>query len=39
MGRVTPDQWMINATGKPVGPDAMLSATGHALAEIQKGAR
>jgi hypothetical protein len=39
MGRVTPDLWMINATGKPVGPEAMLSATEHALAEIRNGAR
>lgn len=31
MGDVTPDLWMINATGKPVGPDALLGATKKAL--------
>lgn len=31
-GRVTPDLWMINATGKPVGPEALLDATQKALA-------
>ncbi len=36
MGRVTPDLWMINATGKPVGPEAILAATEHALAEISR---
>jgi hypothetical protein len=30
-GDVTPDLWMINATGKPVGPDALLEATARAL--------
>jgi hypothetical protein len=30
-GRVTPDLWMINATGKPVGPEALLAATQQAL--------
>ena len=35
MGRVTPDQWMEHATGKPVGVDALLEATQHALATIQ----
>ena len=32
MGRVTPDLWMENATGKPVGPEALLEATERALA-------
>jgi len=32
MGRVTPDLWMENATGKPVGPEALLEATQRALA-------
>jgi len=27
MGRVTPDLWMVNATGKPVGSEALLEAT------------
>jgi len=31
MGRVTPDLWMENATGKPVGPQALLEATERAL--------
>jgi hypothetical protein len=31
MGRVTPDLWMENATGKPVSPDALLTATERAL--------
>jgi len=30
-GRVTPDLWMEHATGKPVGPDALLEATQRAL--------
>ncbi len=33
-GNVTPDQWMIAATGAPVGPQAMLSATRRALDEL-----
>lgn len=32
IGRVTPDAWMIQATGNPVGPDALLAATERALA-------
>ena len=32
MGRVTPDLWMKNATGKPVGPEPLLNATEKALA-------
>jgi hypothetical protein len=35
MGDVTPDLWMENATGRPVGPEALLEATQHALAAIQ----
>jgi len=35
MGRVTPDLWMIHATGKPVGADALLDATKDALAKIE----
>lgn len=34
MGRVTPDQWMKNATGAPVGADALLAATERALTEM-----
>ena len=34
MGQVTPDLWMIHATGKPVGPEALLSATERALARL-----
>lgn len=32
MGRVTTDLWMENATGRPVGPEALLEATQRALA-------
>ena len=31
MGDVTPDLWMVHATGKPVGPEALLEATQAAL--------
>jgi hypothetical protein len=31
-GRVIPDLWMENATGRPVGPEALLEATKKALA-------
>jgi hypothetical protein len=34
MGHVTPDLWMIHATGKPVGTGALLAATEQALAKI-----
>ena len=34
MGRVTPDLWMEHATGKPVGPEALLAATEEALKQI-----
>ena len=34
MGRVTPDLWMENATGKPVSADALLSATAEALKQL-----
>jgi hypothetical protein len=32
MGDVTPDLWMEHATGRPVGPEALLEATQRALA-------
>ncbi|HET7441746.1 MAG TPA: hypothetical protein VFJ47_10640 [Terriglobales bacterium] len=35
-GRVTPDLWMEHATGKPVGPESLLSATQSAMAQVQK---
>ena len=35
MGRVTPDLWMENATGKPVGAEALLSATDEALKQVK----
>ena len=35
MGSVTPDLWMKNATGAPVGPEALLRATEKALAVIK----
>ncbi len=34
MGSVTPDMWMIHATGKPVGAEALLMATEQALAQM-----
>ncbi len=33
-GRMTPDQWMKNATGTPVSPAALLAATEQALQEF-----
>lgn len=36
MGSVTPDIWMKNATGSPVGAEAMLEATAHALERLGK---
>jgi oligoendopeptidase F len=35
-GSVTPDLWMKNATGAPVGPEALLAATERALAEVER---
>jgi hypothetical protein len=34
MGDVTPDLWMVHATGRPVGPEALLEATQAALTAI-----
>ena len=34
MGRVTPDLWMEHATGRPVGAEALLEATQHALTVV-----
>jgi len=34
-GRITPDLWMERATGKPVGPQALLEATKQALAAVK----
>jgi hypothetical protein len=36
MGNVAPDIWMKQATGAPVGPHALLSATEKALAIVTK---
>ena len=36
MGRITPDLWMEHATGKPVGPQALLEASRLALAQIEE---
>ena len=36
MGNVAPDLWMENATGSPVGADALLSATKRALEAVSK---
>ncbi len=34
-GRIAPDLWMKNATGAPVGPEAMLEATDRALKTVK----
>jgi hypothetical protein len=34
IGDVTPDLWMTQATGRPVGPEAMLEATERALHQV-----
>lgn len=34
IGAVAPDLWMIQATGAPVGPEALIAAAGEALGEI-----
>jgi hypothetical protein len=34
MGDVTPDLWMVHATGRPVGPEALLEATRAALTAV-----
>ncbi|MBK9797755.1 MAG: hypothetical protein IPP58_14945 [Holophagaceae bacterium] len=34
-GRLTPDLWMQRATGKPVGPEALLEATAKALTSLR----
>jgi hypothetical protein len=34
VGRIAPDLWMKNATGSPVGPEALLDATEKALKEM-----
>ncbi len=34
-GNIAPDLWMKNATGQPVGPEALLEATGKALTVVQ----
>ena len=35
-GRIAPDLWMQNATGAPVGPEAMIHAAERAMKEILK---
>jgi len=37
MGSVTPDLWMVHASGRPVGPEALLEATQRALAAAAPG--
>ncbi|HEX7998123.1 MAG TPA: hypothetical protein VF528_07005 [Pyrinomonadaceae bacterium] len=36
VGNVVPDLWMKKATGAPVGPEALLTATGRALTELNR---
>jgi hypothetical protein len=38
-GNIAPDLWMKNATGLPVGPEALLAATSEALAQIEGGGK
>ena len=33
-GNIAPDLWMKKATGRPVGPEALLAATAHALETV-----
>jgi hypothetical protein len=33
-GNVLPDMWMVHATGAPVGPEALLTATKRALETV-----
>ncbi|HTD52070.1 MAG TPA: hypothetical protein VK780_03515, partial [Thermoanaerobaculia bacterium] len=35
LGNITPDLWMVQATGSPVGPEALLAETEKALGEIR----
>jgi hypothetical protein len=35
VGNVSPDLWMQNATGNPVGAEALLHATGEALRQMR----
>ncbi len=34
-GRLLPDEWMKGATGSPVGPEALLAATEHAVTVVK----
>jgi len=36
LGRLTPDLWMKQATGHPVGPEALLEATRKALSVVSR---
>lgn len=36
IGNVTPDLWMVQATGRPVGAEALLSATERALDQLER---
>jgi hypothetical protein len=36
IGNVAPDIWMMQATGAPVGPQALLEASEKALATLSK---
>jgi hypothetical protein len=38
-GNIAPDLWMKNATGQPVGPEALLEATREALAQVEGGGK
>jgi len=34
IGSIAPDLWMTQATGRPVGPEALLEAAGKALTQL-----
>jgi Zn-dependent M32 family carboxypeptidase len=36
LGRLSPDLWMQQATGQPVGPQALLNATASALEKLKR---
>jgi hypothetical protein len=39
LGDLTPDLWMVEATGKPVGPEALLSSAQRALDQVKGSAQ
>jgi hypothetical protein len=39
IGNIAPDLWMTKATGRPVGPEALLEAAEEALGAVERGGR